>query len=214
MKNLFTKFIILFASSAALIGCFDVKREIKMFPNGSGTENVTVTLDKDFLDKMHTLASVDNSGRWKRKLDTLMNNDLLENGVRADIQRTSGTSLKELVVTNKDDGSKQIKFQYSFDEPIVLVKIIKEVTFSFSNQLPVNFASIKFYDENGNLTFKYVTRKAERSFDDSLALKIFEGSFAGKSVSTTIDFPFDITESNATSKSGNMLTWETSMQTI
>ena len=62
MKNLFVKFIILFASAAAFIGCFDVKREIKMFPNGGGTENVTVTLDKDFFDKMHTLASIDNSG--------------------------------------------------------------------------------------------------------------------------------------------------------
>lgn len=204
----------MFASAFILTGCFDVKREIKMYPNGGGTENVTITLDKDFFDKMQTLASVDNSGRWKHKLDTLMNNDLLENGVRADIQRTPGTSIKDLVVTNKDDGSKQITVQYTFDDPSVLIKIMKEVTYSFSNQLPVNFATMKFLDENGNLTFKYVTRKAERSFDDAQANTIFAGSFAGKSLSTTIDFPFEVTESNATSKAGNMLTWETSMETV
>lgn len=214
MKKVLIKSLVLFTLAFVLTGCFDIKRDIKMFPNGGGTENVIVTLDKDFFDKMQTLASVDNSGRWKRKLDTLMNNDLLQNGVRADIQRTPGTSIKELVVTTKDDGSKQISIQYSFDDPGVLVKIIKEATFSFSNQLPVSFASMKFLDENGNLTFKYVTRKAERSFSDSLAMSIFSSSLASKSVSTTIDFPFEVTESNATTKSGNMLTWETSMQTI
>jgi hypothetical protein len=214
MKKIFIKLFVLAASVSVLTGCFDVKREIKMYPNGGGTENVTVILDKDFFDKMQTLASVDNSGRWKRKLDTLMNNDLLQNGIRADIQRTPGTSLKDLTVTNKGDGSKEITFQYVFDDPGVLVKIIKEVTFSFSNQLPVNFSTIKFLDENGNLTFKYVTRKADRSFTDSLALNIFSGSFAGKRLTQTIDFPFDVKESNASIASGNSLTWDASMESI
>lgn len=30
-------------------GCFDVKREIQMNPDGSGMENMYVTLDKEFL---------------------------------------------------------------------------------------------------------------------------------------------------------------------
>ena len=71
MKNVLVKSLVLFTFALFLSGCFDVKREIKMFPNGGGTENVTVTLDKDFFDKMQTLASVDNSGRWKRKLDII-----------------------------------------------------------------------------------------------------------------------------------------------
>ncbi len=214
MKKIFVNLLVFTAALFILSGCFDVKRDIKMYPNGTGMENVTVTLDKDFFDKMQTLASLDASGRWKKKLDTLMNNTLLENGTRADIMRTSGTSLKELTVTNKDDGGKEIAFQYFFDDPGVLVKIIKETTFSISNQLPVSIASVKFLDENGNLTFKYISRKADRSIGDSLAVSVFQNSFAAKYLTLNIDFPFEVTETNATTRSGNILTWETSMQTI
>src|SRR5215216_2987564 len=95
----FLPLFILMAASFFSAGCFDVKREIRMNPDGSGLENMYITFDKEFFDKMGTLASSDVSGRWKKKLDTLNDNGLLEAGMRADIQRVGGTSIKELVVT-------------------------------------------------------------------------------------------------------------------
>jgi hypothetical protein len=207
-------FAVLLAVSFFLTGCFDVKREIKMYPNGSGLENIYVTLDKEFFEKMQTLAETDKTGKWRKKLDTLNDNGLLENGIRTDIQRVGGTSVKEIKVTNKEDGSKEIFIQYFFDEPNVLVKVTNEVTFTWSNQVPVQFCILKFiYDDQGNLTYKLTTRKAERYFNDELMHSVFSSMYSYKTIAYTIEFPFEVKESNAKTSSGNSLTWEMTMQT-
>ena len=195
-----------------LYGCFDITREIKINPDGTGLENMHVTLDKELLDKMENVASMDKTGKWRKKVDTLNDNGLLENMIRASVQRIGGTSIKELVVTTKPDGSKEIYLQYSFDEPTILVKVIKEGTFMFSNRLPVQFSTIKFLDDEGNLTFKHTTRKAERSFDDENMNSILESMYSSKKVTYTIEFPFDVKESNAMTHSGNTLTWQMTME--
>jgi hypothetical protein len=193
-------------------GCFDVKREIRLNPDGTGLENMYITLDAEFFEKMESLASTDKTGRWKKKLDSLKNNGLLEAGITADVQRVGGTSIKELKITDNPDGSKEIYLQYSFDEPNVLVKIMKEGTFSWSNQLPVQFSTIKFQDDNGNLTFKHTTRKAERSFDDENMHSVFSSMYPTHKITYTIEFPFEVKESNAINAAGNMLTWQLTME--
>lgn len=201
-------FIAAFFSS----GCFDIKREIKLNPDGTGLENMYITLDAEFFEKMESLASTDKTGRWKKKLDTLKNNGFLESGITTDVQRVGGTSIKELKITDNPDGSKEIYLQYSFDEPNVLVKIIKEGTFSWSNQLPVQFSTIKFLDDNGNLTFKHTTRKAERSFDDENMHSVFSSMYPTHKITYSIEFPFEVKESNAINAAGNMLTWQMTME--
>ncbi|HEY3251165.1 MAG TPA: hypothetical protein VGK25_08610 [Ignavibacteria bacterium] len=206
-------FFLLLLFSFFSSGCFDVKREIKMYPDGTGLENMYIYLDADFYSKMQTLAQIDTKGKWKKKLDTLNDNSLLEGGIRTDVQRTPGTSIKELVVTSKSDGSKEIYLQYSFDEPNVLAKIVKELTYSFSNQLPIQFTSIKFLYDEANLTFKHTTRKAERYYDDELMNGVFSTSYFEKKITYSIEFPFEVKESNASSQTGNTLTWEMSFET-
>lgn len=218
MKNLNIKiklisFFLLVLVSFFPSGCFDVKREIKMYPDGTGLENMYIYLDADFYSKMETLASIDTKGKWKKKLDSLKDNLLLENGIKVDVQRTPGTSIKELVVTSNPDGSKQIYLQYSFDEPNVLGKIVKELTFSFSNQLPIQFTTIKFLYDEANLTFKHTTRKAERYYDDELMNSVFSSSYFEKKITYSIEFPFEVKESNASSQAGNILTWEMNYET-
>lgn len=203
-------FLILLSSS----GCFDVKREIKMNPDGTGLENMYITLDKDFFDKMHSLADLDKTGKWKKKLDSLSDDGIIDRGITASLQRVGGTSLKELKVTPGTDGSKQIYLQYSFDEPGVIAKVVKEGTYFWSNQLPVIWNTIKFQYEEDNLTFKQTIRKAERSFDDELMHSVFSSTYPGKKVTYSIEFPFEVKESNAISTAGNMLTWEMSMEDI
>jgi hypothetical protein len=193
-------------------GCFDIKREIKMNPDGSGMEEMYVTLDKELLDKLGALASADVSGKWKKKLDSINDNGYFESNIRADVMKVGGISLKDLVVTANADGSKQVYMKYHFDEPTVLVKMIKEGTFRYSNQLPVQFSTIKFLDEESNLTFKHVTRKAERSFSDELMQSYLSPLYSSHKVTYTIDFPFNVKESNATGTAGNSLTWEMTME--
>lgn len=208
MRSIIIKALLLSILAITVSGCFDVRREIKFYPNGSGVEKMYISLDKSFFDTFQAFSSQDVSGRQKRTLDTLLNSDLLQRGVYASVQRTPGTSIKDIIVTNKDDGSKEIYIEYIFDDPSVITKIIKELSFSFSNQLNVNFATLKFYEEPDKVRFKYVVRNASRAFNDSLITGTFSGLIAAKKVNTIIEFPFDVTGSNSQSQSGNVVSWE------
>jgi len=208
------KFLPLFAVLVFISGCFDVRREIKMYPNGGGVENVNVTLDKQFFEKFQEYAALDQTGRAKKTLDSLNDNFLLEAGITAGILRTPGVSLKDFKVTNSPDGSKEIFFQYIFDDPAVLLNIIKEVTYPFSNQLNIIFAAMKFTLEDDNLKFKYIIRKANRAFDNELALNTFSGLLQSKIISHTIEFPFQVNSTNAHNQAGNILSWTYLMNDI
>jgi len=214
MKKLSIKILILFALIISVSGCFDVQRDIKMYPNGGGVEEMRVMLDKDFFDTFETLASTDQTGRAKKKLDTLKDNLLFYSGLMADLQRTPGTSIQELLITDKEGGAKEIYIKYTFDEPQALIDIVKEATFSFSNQLNIIWQTIKFLQDENNLKFKYVLRKANRAYDDELALSIFSGLLLTKTVSFNIEFPFEVTTSSSQSQTGNLLRWNASMNDI
>ena len=214
MKKLSFKILILLAFTVSVSGCFDVQRDIKMYPNGGGVEEIRVMLDKDFFDTFETYASTDQTGRARKKLDSLKDNVLLYNGVMTDLQRTSGTSIKDLVITDKEGGAKEIYIKYTFDDPQVLLNIVKEATFSFSNQINIIWETIKFLQDDDNLKFRFVMRKANRAYDDELALGIFSTEILGKTAAFNIEFPFEVTTSNAQSQAGNLLTWTVSMNDI
>lgn len=214
MKWLSIKILILFALVISVSGCFDVQRDIKMYPNGGGVEEMRITLDKDFFDTFETYASTDQTGRAKKKLDTLKNNLIFYSGLMADIQRTPGTSIQELLITDKEGGAKEIYIKYIFDEPLALLNIVKEATYSFSNQLNIIWESMKFLQDENSLKFKYVLRKANRAYDDELALSMFSGLLLSKTVNFNIEFPFEVTVSNSQSQTGNLLRWTASMNDI
>lgn len=210
LVSLFILLIFTFISSP---GCFDVSIVVKMFPNGTGYQDFHIYLDKDFYSTVQNLAAADVSGNWKKKLDSLNDNYLIETRITADVERTPGTSIKAFKITPKDDGSKEIYMQVFFDEPQVVGKIIKELTYVYSNQLPVQFTTIKFLYDEGYLMYKHTTRKAERYFDDELMNSWFAPLLSGRKISYSIEFPFDVQESNASSRSGNTLSWEMSYET-
>lgn len=216
-KVKFTKFILLSFLTVFLVissGCFDVKREIVMNPDGSGDEKIYVTLDKEFFERMNILATSDATGKWKKRADSVNNNTMIEDRIKMDMGRVGGTSVKDVKVTTNADGTKEVFLQYHFDEPAVLLKVIKECTFSWSNQLPVQFSTLKFQYDEGDLLFKHTTRKAERSFDDELMNSVFSPTYASKKVTYSIEFPFDIKESNAVTSAGRTLTWEMTFENI
>ena len=216
-KVKFTKFILLSFLTVFLFissGCFDVKREIVMNPDGSGDEKIYVTLDKEFFERMNILATSDASGKWKKRADSLNDNSMIEARINTDMGRVGGTSVKDVKVTTNADGTKEVFLQYHFDEPAVLLKVIKECTFSWSNQLPVQFSTLKFQYDEGDLLFKHTTRKAERSFDDELMNSVFSPTYPAKKVTYSIEFPFDVKESNAMTSAGRILTWEMTFDNI
>lgn len=207
------KILAVLACTLSVSGCVDVQRDIKMYPNGGGVEELRVMLDKDFFDTFQTYVSSDQTGRAKGQLDTLKDNVLFYNELMADLQKTSGTSIKDLIITDKD-GGKEIYVKYIFDEPNALINIIKESTFRYSNQLNIIWESIKFLQDDNTLKFKYTIRKANRAYSDELALSIFSGLMMSKTLSVNFEFPFEVTTTNASSQTGNLLRWTASMNDV
>jgi hypothetical protein len=214
MKRLSIKIFVLFILALSFSGCFDVERNIKMYPNGGGIEELRVTLDKDFFDTFQTYVSSDQTGRARGELDTLKDNVEFYNELLADLQRTPGTSVQDLLITDKEGGAKEIYVKYTFDDPQALTNLIKEGLFRYSNQLNVIWESIKFTLDDNTLKFRYFVRKANRAYSNEMALSMFSGLISSKTVTVNFEFPFEVTTSNAQSQSGNMLTWTTSMNDI
>lgn len=214
MKRLSIRIFGLIILALFISGCFDVERNIEMYPNGGGVEEMRVTLDKDFFDTYQTYALSDQTGRAKGELDTLKDNVEFYNELMADLQRTPGTSIKDLLITDKDDGAKEIYIKYSFDDPQALTNIVKEGLFRYSNQLNVIWETIKFMLDDNTLKFRYFIRKANRAYNNEMALSMFSGLIASKTVTINYEFPFAVTTSNAQSQAGNLLTWTVSMNDI
>lgn len=214
MKRLSIKIFVLFILALSLSGCFDVERNIKMYPNGGGVEEMRVTLDKDFFDTFQTFASSDQTGRAKGELDTLRDNVSFYNELLADFQKTPGTSVQDLLITDKEGGAKEIYLKYTFDDPQAITKIISEGLFRYSNQLNVIWESIKFTLEDNTLKFRYFARKATRAYNNEMALSLFSGLIASKTVTVNFEFPFEVTTSDAKSQAGNTLTWTFPMNDI
>ena len=213
MKRLSIKIFVLLVLALTVSGCFDVQRDIKMYPNGGGIEELRVTLDKDFFDTFQTYASSDQTGRAKGELDTLKDNILFYNELMADLQKTPGTSIQDLIITDKD-GGKEIYIKYTFDDPQALMNIVKEGLFRYTNQINVIWETVKFLQDDNSLKFKYFIRKASRSFDDELAQSMFSGLISQKTLKVNFEFPFEVISTNAQSQSGNLLSWTANMNDV
>jgi len=204
-----------FALIALLItsqGCFDIRREIKIYPNGSGEERIYVTIAKPTVDILNNYSG---SNMGIKKLALLLSNEaIMQQDISTNIQHAPGISLKEVRVTTGPDDSKDILVHYTFDEPSALVRTIKEMTFNMSNMQNVNFTLLKFSDEDDELKFKYILRNASRSYDDQELLSLFSGTIQSSRVSYTIDMPFEVLASNSTSQSGNTLYWDFALSDI
>lgn len=208
------KIFVLLACALYVSGCVDVQRDIKMYPNGGGVEELRVMLDKDFFDTFQTYASSDQTGQAKGKLDTMKDNLLFYNELMADLQKTPGTSVKDLLITDKEGGAKEVYLKYTFDDPQALINIIKEGTFRYSNQLNIIWETIKFLQDDNTLKFKYTLRKANRAFSDDLALSMFSGLMMAKTLNVNFEFPFEVTSTNASSQTGNLVRWTASMNDV
>lgn len=191
-------------------GCFDIRREIKIYPNGSGEEKIYVTISKGTIDM---LSNYNGSNMAIKKQIVLLTGDVMQSEITANIQHAPGISLKDVQLTTSPDGSKEIFIHYTFDEPTALVRTIKEMTYNLSNLQNVNFTLLKFTDEGEEVKFKYLLRNASRGFDEEL-LNVFSAPIQSSRVAYTIELPFEVLSTNSTSQSGNSLSWNFALSDV
>jgi hypothetical protein len=208
MKKIIFSLILFLLTIVLISGCVDVKRDIKIYPNGTGTENVYVTLSPQFYEILKSYAEQDNSGNGKKYQNVLTDESQLIQTITADFQKASGTQMKDIKVTTLQDGSKEIHLEYIFDNPQVLFGIVKTISFPYTNKLNVIWSTIKFLDDNTKLNFKWIMRKADRSFSDSLGQALFSPVINSTRTYINLEMPFTVYTSNAHSQSENVLRWD------
>lgn len=208
MKKIIFSFTLLLLALMFLTGCIDIKRDIKIYPNGTGLESATITLSPQFYEILKSYAELDNSGNAKKYLSILNDESQLIQTITSDFQKATGTQMKDLKVNTLQDGSKEIYLEYIFDNPQVLLGVVKTLSFPYTNKLNVIWSTLKFMDDNTKLSFKWVIRKADRSFSDSLGQALFSPLINSTRTSISIDMPFNIYTSNAQSQSEKVLSWD------
>ena len=161
-----------------------------------------------FYEILKTYAELDNSGNAKRYQNVLTDDSQLMQTITSDFQKATGTQMKDLKVTTLQDGSKEIYLEYVFDDPQVLFRMAKTVTYPYTNKQNVIWSTQKFTDEGTKLRFKCVMRKADRSFSDSLGLALFTPLINSTRTSISMEMPFDIYTSNANSQAEKTLSWD------
>ncbi|MFI5145383.1 MAG: hypothetical protein ACHQJ4_07280 [Ignavibacteria bacterium] len=211
MKESIIKYLVLFSFLVSFAGCFDVKREIKLYPNGGGEEKIHITLDKEFFEVLNTYASQDQTGKAKEKLAIVSVNENFQPKIYGELLKTGNTSVQDCTITDKPDGSKEIYIDYTFDEPNAIIRVVGSLTNWFANNPEVVYSGSKFTDESGVIKYKNFYKNASRAFNDDLANSLFQSLMMSHRVEETINFPFHVTATNANSQSENSCTWSFSI---
>ncbi len=211
MRESILRYLVLFSFLISIAGCFDVKRDIKIYPNGGGEEKMYITLDKEFFEVLQTYAAQDPTGKAKEKLAIVSVNEVFQPKLYSEMLKTGNTSIQDCIITDKPNGSKEIYIDYTFDDPSAIVRMVSSATNWFSTNPEVVYSASKFTDESGLVRYKNFYKNASRAFNDDLANSLFQSLMMSHHVEQSITFPFDVTASNATSTSEKTCTWSYSI---
>jgi hypothetical protein len=185
----------------------DIERKIKINPDGSGKEILTMTIGKEFFDVFISTASLMNSSKAKTFIDSLYSDDIYKSQFRKTLNSIEGLHLINVDSRTNPDSSKTIETEYSFED----IKYIgNKLNYSYVYQNKTDdsdlTADISFKDEGNKVIFIYDVKPSKTKYNSykELAAPFFKNN----KVIYNIDFPYDISSSNATYKNGRNLIWE------
>lgn len=190
-------FVILFSS------CVDITRNIVVNKDGSGKETMDINISSDFFKMMRGLMALDTT----KKTD-VYNDSLIISEIKKNFKGNDLISLGDIKSTLLPDSSKNLLVDYSFKDLSALASALDGDDVSSSKSkiyMKEQGNIIKFYYEMANED----TEKDENSMSE-LNTKMFEN----KQFTLSIDFPYDVISSNATTQSGRKLTWIRPMTVI
>lgn len=209
----FTIIAILLFLSISFSSCINIVRNIKVDKDGSGSETATFVFDKMFFDVMTAFATMSDTSRMAEIKDSLYNDEDFISSFKQKLTGADGITLNEIFSETNPDSSKTLFISYDFKS----IELLGVVLSDNNDELMGGEAITKFIDDGGNVMFSYSQRNNAPEDADTTYDNIMKGiaeTFIGKQTVYTIEFPYDIVSSNATSQDGRTLTWTLDMEDL
>lgn len=207
MSYKFINAVLILALGVMLNSCINTERNIKINKDGSGTENQTLDLSKEFYDIMIAMASAFDSTKTDSIRDSLYSDPDFIRNAENKIGGKDGLTLNSVTAVTNPDSSRTFKLSYNFDK---VEKIATAMNINNSDDDKKSKSDISYKESGDKVNFYY---KYFSSVDTSLQKmsdqqkKEFSSLFEGKALIFNIDFPYDIESSNATGVNGRTATW-------
>jgi len=207
MSYKFINAVLILALGVMLNSCINTERNIKINKDGSGTENQTLDLSKEFYDIMIAMASAFDSTKTDSIRDSLYSDPDFIRNAENKIGGKDGLTLNSVTAVTNPDSSRTFRLSYNFDK---VEKIATAMNINNSDDDKKSKSDISYKESGDKVNFYY---KYFSSVDTSLQKmsdqqkKEFSSLFEGKALIFNIDFPYDIESSNATGVNGRTATW-------
>lgn len=207
MSYKFINAVLILALGVMLNSCINTERNIKINKDGSGTENQTLDLSKEFYDIMIAMASAFDSTKTDSIRDSLYSDPDFIRNAENKIGGKDGLTLNSVTAVTNPDSSRTFKLSYNFDK---VEKIATAMNINNSDDDKKSKSDISYKESGDKVNFYY---KYFSSVDTALQKmsdqqkKEFSSLFEGKALIFNIDFPYDIESSNATGVNGRTATW-------
>lgn len=206
--------VILF--SVILSSCLSVNRNIKIKKDGSGEETMKITFQKQFYNLMSSMSSMMDSVRRQGYLDSLYSDELFLSQTKNKYDSIPGIKVIGLSTEKGPDSSNSIIIKYQFDSVIKIGQSMGSLKEDESSSI----TDVSWNKEGDKIFFNYTYEESPQekaAVNDSTSAEIKNSMsevFAGGSFNITIDFPYEVISSNATSREGNLLHWTYTMPEV
>jgi hypothetical protein len=205
-------FVLIVTFSMVLPSCINIERKIKINPDGSGTEKITIDYGKEFFDMMIGLISSFDSTRLKNFSDSLYDDNIFASQTAEGINKAKGLKLINVFSKTNTDSSKTVVTEYEFEN-------VKYITNSFEkdeeayNPLNIGITEVSYKTEGDKAIFRYYFKSSEPK-DTTSSVPDLSEYFKDRKLIFKIEFPYEVVSSNAKYTNGNNLVWEFNMSDI
>ncbi|MBS1492009.1 MAG: hypothetical protein JST55_00780 [Bacteroidetes bacterium] len=202
MKKFYKQILILLPFVFLFSSCVDITRNIKLNKDGSGSETMNINISSQFFQMMKGLAALDTT----KKIDVYQDSTIISE-IKKNFKGNDLIELKDLTSANTPDSGKNLKVDYDF-------KDIKAIAVSMDDDEASKSKSSIYMKEQGDIIKFYYEMANQDSENDNSMSELNGQMFEGRQFILSIEFPYDVISSNATTQEGRKLTWVRPMNVI
>lgn len=199
MKKLYRQILILLPFVVLFSSCVDMTRNITLNKDGSGSETIAINISREFYSMMQSLSDLDTTKKKNVYEDDEMISDIKEDF--ADNKIVQDMTISSVI---NPDSSKTLSIGYTFSQ-------ISAIATAFDNDKKSDITDntdIYLKEQDGKMKFFYELKNDPiKQPDDTTNSEITKKFFEGRMFNMSIEFPYDVISSNATTQDGRKLTW-------
>jgi hypothetical protein len=210
----FKKYILLCITllfSISLTSCLSITRTIKLNADGSGTENLSMHMDKEYFLILASFASAIDSTKRQDIMNSLYSDSLYISKMKSRGSSQEGVKILDATSVTNEDSSKIVTVLYSFENISDLQNPLNDNGSSTRKSME----TVIFKDNGSTASFLYkrIENQDNENSESSVSSEITR-LLEGDKFIMSVEMPYDVISSNAHITAGRTLTWEYDMKAL